>query len=75
VLRNNLRVQRSLCALFKEITLLFRRLIADLVRYLFDSAHSHFESLSVALDNDLGVHSFLNEGLGLAKELTSDKHN
>jgi hypothetical protein len=70
ILGNNLGVQRGLSALDQEISLLFLALVCDLDGDLLDSLEALSASLSVSLDDDLGVHAFLNEGLGLLQKLS-----
>jgi len=75
VLGDNLGVEGSRGALFEQVTLLLGALVADLHGDLLETQEAETESLTVALDNDLGVHALVNEVLGLLEELTGGKHD
>ena len=55
VVGDNLRVQRSLGALFKEVSFLFLALVTDFNRNFLDSSDALVTGLTVTLDDDLGV--------------------
>ena len=72
---DNLRVEGSLGALLEQFSLLFSSLVSNLYRYFLDALKAHLESHSVSLDDNLRVHAFLDQALGLTKEFSSGKHD
>ena len=72
---NNLRVKGSLGALLEQFSLLLSALISNLNRDFLDAFKAHLETHSVSLDDNLRVHAFLDQALGLTKELSSGEHD
>ena len=68
---DNLGVKGSHSALLKQVTLLSFVLISNLNGNLPDAGKAKVHSVTVALDNNGGVHAFLNELLGLLQEFAS----
>jgi len=70
ILGDNLGVEGSLSALDQKISLLKITLVSNFDGDFSDSLKALSAGLSITLDDDLGVHALLDEGLSLFEELT-----
>ena len=75
ILRDDLGVEGGLGALEQKVALLLLGLVGNLDRDLLDALVALLTGLTVALNDDLRVHTLFDEGLGLLEELTGDKHD
>ena len=72
---NNFGVERGHCALNEKVALFCLIFVTNLNGDFFDAVSAKLQGFTVALDNNLGVHSIVNELLGLLEKLASGKHD
>ena len=73
MLSDNLRVKTGLSAFDQKVSLFFFSLISNLNLNFLDSLESLGASISVTLDDDLRMHTFINESFSLFQKLSSSE--